>query len=119
MPDLDADKVFTIAAAWTLGPAITPPSTKVKAADSVLNHAAKAIEIEDIEARVAALEAAAAKSEMKTIIHRLRRLEKADAPDKWEQINRAIPERIREDQLRRLRNDIRPYHPRSHATDGA
>ena len=33
---------------------------------------------------------------MKTIIHRLRRLEKADAPDKWEQINRAIPERIRE-----------------------
>jgi len=37
----------------------TPPSTKVRAADSVLNHAAKAIEIEDIEVRVASLEAAA------------------------------------------------------------
>jgi hypothetical protein len=34
----------------------TPASTKVRAADSVLNHSAKAIEIEDIEARVAALE---------------------------------------------------------------
>jgi hypothetical protein len=31
----------------------------VRAADSVLDHAAKAIEIEDIEARVAALEGAA------------------------------------------------------------
>jgi hypothetical protein len=38
----------------------TPASTKVRAADSVLNHAAKAIEIEDIEVRVAALEAATA-----------------------------------------------------------
>ena len=37
----------------------TPPATKVRAADSVLSHAAKAIEIEDIEVRVAALEAAA------------------------------------------------------------
>jgi hypothetical protein len=37
----------------------TPPSTKVRAADSVLDHAAKAIEIEEIEARVAALEQAA------------------------------------------------------------
>ena len=37
----------------------TPPSTKVRAADSVLNHAAKAIELEDIEARVSALEQAA------------------------------------------------------------
>jgi hypothetical protein len=36
-----------------------PASTRVRAADSVLDHAAKAIEIEDIEARVAALEAAA------------------------------------------------------------
>ena len=35
-----------------------PPSTRVRAADSVLDHAAKAIEIEDIEARVAALEQA-------------------------------------------------------------
>jgi hypothetical protein len=34
----------------------TPASTKVRAADSVLNHSAKAIEIEDIEVRVAELE---------------------------------------------------------------
>jgi hypothetical protein len=34
--------------------AAAPHSTRVRAADSVLNHAAKAIEIEDIEARVAA-----------------------------------------------------------------
>jgi hypothetical protein len=33
-----------------------PASVRVRAADSVFNHAAKAIEIEDIEARVAALE---------------------------------------------------------------
>jgi hypothetical protein len=37
----------------------TPASTKVRAADSVLNHSAKSIEIEDIEVRVAALEGAA------------------------------------------------------------
>jgi hypothetical protein len=37
----------------------TPASTKVRAADSVLSHTAKAIEIEDIDARVAALEEAA------------------------------------------------------------
>jgi len=37
----------------------TPPSTKVRAADSVLAHSAKAIELEDIEARVAELERAA------------------------------------------------------------
>jgi len=36
----------------------TPPSTKVRAADSILDHSAKAIELEDIEARVAAIEAA-------------------------------------------------------------
>jgi hypothetical protein len=30
----------------------TPASTQVRAADSIFNHAAKAIEIEDIEARV-------------------------------------------------------------------
>jgi transposase-like protein len=36
-----------------------PASTRVRAADSVLDHAAKAIELEDIEARVAALEEAA------------------------------------------------------------
>jgi transposase-like protein len=38
----------------------TAASTKLRAADLVLTHGAKAIEIEDIEARVAALEAAAA-----------------------------------------------------------
>ena len=38
----------------------TPASVRVRAADSVFNHSAKAIEIEDIEARVAALEQAAA-----------------------------------------------------------
>ena len=39
--------------------ASTPASTKVRAADSVLNHSARAIEIEDIDVRVAALEQAA------------------------------------------------------------
>ena len=34
----------------------SPASAKVRAADSVLDHAAKAIEIEDLEARIAALE---------------------------------------------------------------
>jgi hypothetical protein len=37
----------------------TPPSTKVRASECVLNHAAKAIEIEDIEVRVTELERAA------------------------------------------------------------
>ena len=37
----------------------TPPSTKARAADSVLDHSAKAIEVEDIEARVSELERAA------------------------------------------------------------
>jgi hypothetical protein len=41
------------------GHADAPASTGVRAADSLLDHSAKAIEIEDIEARVAALEAAA------------------------------------------------------------
>ena len=36
----------------------TPASTRVRAADSVLSHSAKAIEIDDIEARVAELERA-------------------------------------------------------------
>jgi hypothetical protein len=40
-----------------------PASTRVRAADSVLNHAGKAIEIEDIEARLAALEQATQKAE--------------------------------------------------------
>src|SRR5450432_2075459 len=34
----------------------TPASSKVRAADSILDHSAKAIEIEDIEARVSELE---------------------------------------------------------------
>jgi len=37
----------------------TPASTKLRAADLVLSHGAKAIEIEDIEARVGELERAA------------------------------------------------------------
>jgi hypothetical protein len=37
----------------------TPASTRARVADSILDHAAKAIEIEDIEARLSALERAA------------------------------------------------------------
>jgi hypothetical protein len=48
------------AAASTLGKVMvdakTPPATKVRAADSILNQTAKAIQIEDIEARLAELE---------------------------------------------------------------
>jgi len=36
-----------------------PPSVRVRAADSIFDHAAKAIEMEDIEARVSELERAA------------------------------------------------------------
>ena len=39
--------------------ASSPASCRLRAADSVLSHAAKAIEIEDIEARLSALERAA------------------------------------------------------------
>jgi hypothetical protein len=50
------------AAVSTLGKvmldAATPPATKVRAADSILNHATKAIEMEDIERRLTELEAA-------------------------------------------------------------
>ena len=44
-----------------------PPSTRVRAADSVLGHSAKAIEIEDIEARLTELErtAEASKSQQR------------------------------------------------------
>jgi hypothetical protein len=38
----------------------TPASTRMRAVESILTHAAKAIEIEDIEVRLAALEQAAA-----------------------------------------------------------
>ena len=37
----------------------TPPGTRVRAADSILDHSAKAIELDDVEARVAELERAA------------------------------------------------------------
>jgi hypothetical protein len=40
-----------------------PPSVKVRAADSVLAHAAKSIELEDIEARVSELERTAVESQ--------------------------------------------------------
>ena len=50
------------AAVSTLGKVMvdanTPASTKVRAADSILNHTIKAIETEDIVARLAALEEA-------------------------------------------------------------
>ena len=48
------------AAVSTLGKVMvdpaTPAATKVRAADSILDHSAKAIEIEDIEVRVTELE---------------------------------------------------------------
>ena len=40
----------------------TPASTKVRAAESVLNHSEKAIELEDIETRLAELERSADQS---------------------------------------------------------
>ena len=43
----------------------SPASCRLRAADSVLAHAAKAIEIEDIEARVAALEQAAPQTQQR------------------------------------------------------
>ncbi len=36
----------------------TPASSRIRAADSVLNHSTKAIEIEDLEVRLALLERA-------------------------------------------------------------
>ena len=54
---------FTSAAVTTLGKVMldpaTPPATKVRAADSVLNHTIKVIEEEEIEARVSELECSA------------------------------------------------------------
>jgi hypothetical protein len=59
-----------------------PAATRVRAAECIINHAAKAIEIEDIEARVAELERAAESegSPMRTrtragLLTRLERLE--------------------------------------------
>ena len=43
----------------------TPAAVQVRAADSVLNHAAKSMEIEDIEARVAEIERAVARGSRK------------------------------------------------------
>jgi hypothetical protein len=45
---------------------------------------------------------------MRAIIQRLRRLEKAAAPGKWELINHAIAERIMEARRRRLGPDYKP-----------
>jgi hypothetical protein len=42
----------------------SPASTRVRAADSILDHAKEAIELEDIEARVAELEAFAKKDQL-------------------------------------------------------
>jgi len=57
---------FCSAAVSTLGKVMldptTPPATKVRAADSILDHTIKAIETEDILARVSALERAAEES---------------------------------------------------------
>ena len=51
------------AAVTTLGKAMldpqTPPATKVRAAHAILDHTSKAIELEEIEARLAELEQAA------------------------------------------------------------
>jgi hypothetical protein len=38
-----------------------PPAVRLRAAECVFDHAIKGVELEDIEARVAALESAAAK----------------------------------------------------------
>lgn len=60
---------FSSAAVSILGKVMmdpaTPPSTKVRAADSILDHTAKAIETEDIEARLADLERATEDSQRK------------------------------------------------------
>ncbi len=57
---------LTSAAVSTLGKVMlepdTPASTKVRATDSILNHTMKAIETEDVLARVSALEQAAEES---------------------------------------------------------
>src|SRR5271155_2589730 len=60
---------MSVAAVTTLGKVMTdpstPPSTRVRAADSILNHTAKAMETEDIEARVTELELTANASKPK------------------------------------------------------
>jgi len=54
---------------YSLSFVLIAASVLVRAAKAIFNHAAKAIEIEDIEARVAALEAAA----VNAVIRRIRR----------------------------------------------
>lgn len=49
----------------TMVDASTPPATKVRAVDSVLGHASKGIEIDDIQARLSALEQALEESAKK------------------------------------------------------
>jgi hypothetical protein len=49
----------------TMIDADTPASLKVQAAEAILNHAAKTIEIEDIEARVSELERATGASDQR------------------------------------------------------
>ena len=46
----------------------TPPASRVRAADCVLDRAAKAIELEDIEARLAELERAADPSKSENLV---------------------------------------------------
>ena len=57
------------AAASTLGKVMvdpsSPASTRVRAAESILNHTMKAVEFEDIKARIAKLERAAEATEQK------------------------------------------------------
>jgi hypothetical protein len=67
-PSLGCSKGTSAAATTLLKTMIdpgTPASVKVRAAEAIFNHAAKAIEIEDIDARVTALEAAAANGEQR------------------------------------------------------
>jgi hypothetical protein len=56
---VDTGRAWTEDRIWQRGIQMllgTPPATKVRAADSVLAHTAKAIELDDIEARLSALE---------------------------------------------------------------
>src|SRR5438477_6271655 len=83
------------AAISTLGKIImhsnAPASTRVRAADRILNHTTKAIEIEDIEARVAALERVAPQNkDDEGTQPRLRKLERADRRERRR--NRNVPQ---------------------------
>jgi len=57
---------MSAAAVATLGKLMvdpsTPPSTRVRAAEAIITHGAKAIELEDLEGRITALEHAAESS---------------------------------------------------------